>query len=162
MQNQLAIVVCHAQWQPLSSSLLSSGCYVIAVAAMGRYHYCSCYSTRYECYLVACSGGLCWTHLNYLKQCWTSFPSIDATPSLSLYHRYGLGPFSYRHKSSAICMFPQHLSIEHDVFCRPTLCTIQHSMSSCRRIKLACVVSSCLIECQMLGTSSFTLLWSYG
>jgi hypothetical protein len=79
MQNQLAIVVCHAQWQPLSSSLLSSGCYLIVVAAMGCYHYCSCYSTRYECYFIACSGGLCWTRLNYLNQYWTSFPSIDAT-----------------------------------------------------------------------------------
>jgi hypothetical protein len=64
-----------------------------------------------------------------------AFLHLVLSLAYQVYHRYELNPL-YGHKSNATYAFPQNLSVEHDVFCRPTFYTIQNSRSNRHTIEL--------------------------
>jgi hypothetical protein len=67
------------------------------------------------------SRGLCWTCPNHLKRCWTSFSLI------------GVALLVWPQIQHNICIFAY---LPNMSFYRPTFCTIQHSGSNDRPIKL--------------------------
>jgi hypothetical protein len=87
-----------------------------------------------------CTGAsrdLLWTWPNHLNRCWTSFSSIGATPRRSrivvpssIHSCVTTNPTQHTH-------FRDTQLLDMSSFCRPTFCSIQHSGSNRRYIKLA-------------------------
>lgn len=117
-----------------SSLLLLSPSMSILASPCLSWHYCRAL-LGFHCALVPLvSGVLHWISLNHPSQCWMSFSSIGASPSLSCILLFCTWSLLVRQISNATYAFSNTNLLNISSFCGPyipTFYTIQHGRSNC-------------------------------